>query len=303
MDAYDNYAACTRLTEFVDALSNWYVRRSRDRFWSGDEQSADKLDAYWTLYECLLTTSKLIAPFVPFLAEAMWQNLAGVFGDRAVGKRPPVRLSDWPTRRSIDEQLSERMALLREIVSLGPQRADGRQAQGAPAAGAGRGHPGRATRIRRGSKRTHALMRDELNVKQVEYTPAGRTIHHLHGAAELQAAGPAAGQTAARGQARRWPRPTARQLLAAARAQTGKVTAWKSTASRLTLDSEDIQVRLQAKDGWAAAQGRTCVVVLSTELTHELIREGLRPRPGPPDPGPPQGAGLPVHRPDPSRRA
>ena len=75
MDAYDNFAACARLTEFVDALSNWYVRRSRDRFWSG-EQSADKTDAYWTLYECLLTTCKLIAPFVPFLAEAMWQNLA-----------------------------------------------------------------------------------------------------------------------------------------------------------------------------------------------------------------------------------
>ena len=75
MDAYDNFAACARLTEFVDALSNWYVRRSRDRFWSGG-RSADKTDAYWTLYECLLTTRKLIAPFVPFLAEAMWQNLA-----------------------------------------------------------------------------------------------------------------------------------------------------------------------------------------------------------------------------------
>ena len=79
MDAYDNFAACARLTEFVDALSNWYVRRSRDRFWSSGkvEDSPDKSDAYWTLYECLLTTCKLIAPFVPFLAEAMWQNLAG----------------------------------------------------------------------------------------------------------------------------------------------------------------------------------------------------------------------------------
>ena len=79
--------------EFVDALSNWYVRRSRDRFWSGDEQSQDKRDAYWTLYECLLTVSKLIAPFVPFLAETMWRNLAGVFGDRAVES---VHLCDYP---------------------------------------------------------------------------------------------------------------------------------------------------------------------------------------------------------------
>ena len=82
MDAYDNFRACARLTEFVDALSNWYVRRSRDRFWSSGsvQDSADKSDAYWTLYECLLTTCKLIAPFVPFLAEAMWQNLAVVAG-------------------------------------------------------------------------------------------------------------------------------------------------------------------------------------------------------------------------------
>ncbi|HEV3025658.1 MAG TPA: isoleucine--tRNA ligase, partial [Pirellulales bacterium] len=75
MDAYDNFTACGRITAFVDALSNWYVRRSRDRFWTG-EQTTDKRDAYWTLYECLLTTTKLIAPFVPVLAETLWQNLA-----------------------------------------------------------------------------------------------------------------------------------------------------------------------------------------------------------------------------------
>ena len=79
MDQYDNFNACAQLIEFVDALSNWYVRRSRDRFWSDrndPEKTADKSDAYWTLYECLLTTAKLIAPFVPFLAEELWQNLA-----------------------------------------------------------------------------------------------------------------------------------------------------------------------------------------------------------------------------------
>ena len=64
------------ITEFVDALSNWYVRRSRDRFWAADKRAVEKLDAYWTLYECLVTTAKLIAPFVPFLAETLWQNLA-----------------------------------------------------------------------------------------------------------------------------------------------------------------------------------------------------------------------------------
>ncbi len=111
MDAYDNYAACGRITEFVDALSNWYVRRSRDRFWSGDKLDTDKADAYWTLYECLLTTCKLIAPFVPFVAEAMWQNLA-------VGPLRPTgcwRAFTCATSRSreaaaVDAELSERMA-------------------------------------------------------------------------------------------------------------------------------------------------------------------------------------------------
>ncbi len=123
MDAYDNFAACAALSEFVDALSNWYVRRSRDRFWSG-EQSADKIDAYWTLYECLLTTCKLIAPFVPFLAEEMWQNLAvAAFADKPVNNRPSesVHLCDFPVanQTAVDELLSQRMAMVREIVSLG----------------------------------------------------------------------------------------------------------------------------------------------------------------------------------------
>ena len=176
MDAYDNFGACARLTEFVDALSNWYVRRSRDRFWSS-EQSADKADAYWTLYECLLTTCKLIAPFVPFLAEAMWQNLAvaafrGQSGRPASQPLESVHLCDYPDRRCggrSTKQLSERMALAREIVSLG------RSAR-----------MGAKLKVRQPLKQvevvladnTHqawleehaALICDELNVKRVEFT-------------------------------------------------------------------------------------------------------------------------------------
>src|SRR5262249_1743432 len=108
MDAYDNYAASQQIIEFVDALSNWYVRRSRDRFWAEDKHDPDKIDAYWTLYECLITTCKIIAPFVPFLAEAMWRNLAGSGPQAASGTRPApsgkqpavlasVHLTDFPT--------------------------------------------------------------------------------------------------------------------------------------------------------------------------------------------------------------
>jgi len=80
MDRYDHFTACGELNSFVDALSNWYVRRNRDRFWSSATENdpkkiMSKYDAYWTLYECLVTLTKLIAPFTPFLAENMWQRL------------------------------------------------------------------------------------------------------------------------------------------------------------------------------------------------------------------------------------
>ncbi|MCL2710682.1 MAG: isoleucine--tRNA ligase [Planctomycetaceae bacterium] len=80
MDRYDHFTACGELNTFVDALSNWYVRRNRDRFWSSATESdpkkiMSKNDAYWTLYECLITVTKVIAPFTPFLAENFWQRL------------------------------------------------------------------------------------------------------------------------------------------------------------------------------------------------------------------------------------
>ena len=124
MDQYDNFAACAAITEFVDALSNWYVRRSRDRFWAADKRSPDKLDAYWTLYECLVTTAKLIAPFTPFLAESLWQNLAaddGVFGEPRRTRAFTCATIPTGDAAAIDEQLSERMNLVRHIASLGRQ--------------------------------------------------------------------------------------------------------------------------------------------------------------------------------------
>ncbi|MCE5268241.1 MAG: isoleucine--tRNA ligase [Planctomycetaceae bacterium] len=278
MDAYDNFNACTRLTEFVDALSNWYVRRSRDRFWSSGraEDSADKTDAYWTLYECLLTTCKLIAPFVPFLAETMWQNLAvAAFGDN--GERQPVaesvHLCDYPTAdlAAIDEELSTRMTLMREVVSLG------RSAR-----------MGAKLKVRQPLSRvevvladsTHqpwleehaSLICDELNVKEVEFVGHAEQYITYTVLPDLKRLGPKLGKRL----------PALRKALAAAHAAklladleaTGGATL-SLPDGPVTLGSEDIQVRLQAKDGWAAAQGRAVVVVLSTELTDELIREGL----------------------------
>ena len=119
-EAMDNYdvPGCTRpVEEFVNTLSKWYLRRSRRRFWKGDSD-ADKKAAYATLYEALVTLSKLLAPTMPFLAEELYQNLV-----RRVDADAPesVHMVDWPEfdPTVIDEQLNQEMALVMRLVSLG----------------------------------------------------------------------------------------------------------------------------------------------------------------------------------------
>jgi isoleucyl-tRNA synthetase len=118
MDAYDVFGATQHLIGFVDALSNWWVRRSRARFWKSG-WDADKRSAYVTLYGALVTLTRLTAPFTPYGAEAMYQNL--VVGARAPGARESVHLEDWPEvdAAAIDDALSRKMRIVRELVSIG----------------------------------------------------------------------------------------------------------------------------------------------------------------------------------------
>jgi isoleucyl-tRNA synthetase len=114
---YNPTDAGRKIETFVDLLSNWYVRRSRRRFWKS-ENDTDKLSAYNTLYECLVTLIKLMAPFTPFLAEELYQNLAGSVG----GDNPEsVHLTDFPVadETKIDAQLSEANKLAMKVSSLG----------------------------------------------------------------------------------------------------------------------------------------------------------------------------------------
>ncbi|MEK7281938.1 MAG: class I tRNA ligase family protein, partial [Chloroflexota bacterium] len=117
LDNYDPPAAGRKIEAFVDNLSNWYVRRSRRRFWKS-ENDTDKLAAYTTLYQCLVTLSKLLAPFTPFLAEDLYQNLV-----RSQDPQAPlsVHLSDFPQAdlSQVDEALIEHTQLAIKVCSLG----------------------------------------------------------------------------------------------------------------------------------------------------------------------------------------
>jgi len=117
LDNYNPTEAGRKIENFVDDLSNWYVRRSRRRFWKS-ENDADKLSAYTTLYECLVTLSKLLAPFTPFLAEEMYQNLVcSVFPEAP----DSVHLADFPIadKTKIDNQLGDDIRLAMEVSSTG----------------------------------------------------------------------------------------------------------------------------------------------------------------------------------------
>jgi isoleucyl-tRNA synthetase len=118
MDDYDVFGATQSLVALVDALSNWWVRRSRARFWKSGWDD-DKRCAYETLYECLVTIAKLAAPFTPYASEAMYQNLVVTAG--IPWARESVHLEDWPDAdtTAIDDRLSRKIEVVREIVSLG----------------------------------------------------------------------------------------------------------------------------------------------------------------------------------------
>jgi isoleucyl-tRNA synthetase len=270
MDLFDNYTACQALSELVENLSNWYVRRSRSRYWSDDHQSPDKWDAYWTLAECLTTISQLIAPFTPFLAETLWQAMRE--GLSLDGPRS-VHLSDYPAPDSgrIDPQLSERMRLLREIASLGRSaRMDAKLKVRQPLA---RVEVTLADATHRAWLETHdEILREELNVKAIDYATGASPYIEYQIQPNFRKLGPKIG-------------PQLPKLKAAlASLEGGSVLREMNQRGtyRMTLgdqvielDADDLQVRLKARDGWAAAQGKQCVVVLATEITDALRQEGI----------------------------
>jgi isoleucyl-tRNA synthetase len=117
MDSYNPTSATRRIEGFIDNLSNWYVRRNRRRFWKS-ENDVDKLAAYTTLYQCLVTLSQLLAPFVPFIAEELYQNLFRSVNPEA---RESVHLSDFPIadEAKINDKLNSDVELAMKISSLG----------------------------------------------------------------------------------------------------------------------------------------------------------------------------------------
>lgn len=269
MNALDSMGAAEKLNAFVDGLSNWHVRLSRERFWAAG-MAPDKRAAHWTLYDCLLRLSKLIAPFVPFFAESLYQNLARRHRSDALES---VHLCSWPDADEsvMDPELSAEMELVREIVSVGRSaRTQARLKVRQPLAKVEillADH-----RLDPVVERHRSLIMEELNVKGVERVERAEDYVLISATPNPKSLGKRLGKRLALlGQWMKGQDPIAlRQSLV----ETGRIEA-PLEGETVSLSAEDVQITLSAKPGFAAAEGKGVVVVISVEVTESLRQEGL----------------------------
>jgi isoleucyl-tRNA synthetase len=265
MDEYDVYGATQRLVAFVDALSNWWVRRSRGRFWRAGWDD-DKRSAYETLYTTLVTLAKLIAPFTPYAAEGMYQNL--VVGPGVSGARESVHLEDWPEAdlSAIDEKLSARVDTVRALVSIGLQvRTQAKLRVRQPLRSA-RIVTARLDDIDASSREQ---LGEELNTLSIEVVPLEQASQYV--TFRVKPNFRTLGQRGLGKEAQALKKTMAALAESAAGDLAAKVMAGTPvTVDGVTLGREDVEVELVAKEGFAAAGDRAGVVVLDTRLDDEL---------------------------------
>ena len=268
-EVYDVTNATRPVEKFVENLSTWYVRRSRRRFWKNDSDS-DKQAAYSTLYTALTTVAKLIAPAMPFLAEELYQNLV-----RSVDGTAPesVHLAEWPKVMDefIDESLNRDMALIVRLVSLGHsarQKANRKVRQPLAEAAFSVGNPTE----RKALMNNVDVISDELNVKQVRLLDAStEALTHTIKPLPKQL-----------GQKYGNKFPALQKAILALNAEEVAKTLHSGNSVNVIVDgetygilSDEVEVKAMAKEGFAVAEEGAYVVALVTDLTPELLAEGL----------------------------
>ncbi len=269
MENYDVLGATRPVEAFIDQLSNWYLRRSRRRFWKS-ESDGDKQAAYATLYEALVTVSKLLAPCMPFLAEELYQNLVGAMDESATES---VHLASWPTfdANLIDEKLNREMALVMKLASVGHaarNKANRKVRQPLAEAAFSVGSAEERHVIE-----TYAdLLEDELNVKHVRaLDTAGEAVSYSLNPLPKQLGQKYGSRFPAirRALLELDAEPAARLLLDEQTVSLGV------DGETYTILPEEVEVRVQAREGYSVASEGAYLAALVTELTPELVREGL----------------------------
>jgi len=258
LEDYDTTSAGRAIAAFVEDLSNWYVRRSRPRFWDGDPA------AFATLRACLLGVAKLVAPLTPFIADAIYGNLDGC--------EPSVHLCDYPqpSAELEDRQLEWQMQVARDAVKLGHQaRAHAKLKVRQPLREAAVTATGPE---REAIGRFEALLLDELNVKSVRYVSEADELGRVELKPNYRALGPRFG--------RHMPQVVAAVAgldadhAARALREGGEVHV-SIEGKDHALGAGDIQLVLRPLEGYQVERSGAHAVALNLELDEDLLREGL----------------------------
>ena len=253
------------MQDFMDDLSNWYVRRCRERYW-GKDMTADKEAAYMTLYTVLKTMALISAPFTPFMSETMYQNMV-----RTVDKSAPesIHLCDWPHKDEsfIDPELEANMAAVLDIVVLGRSARNAANIKNRqPVASMyvqGKALPDIYV----------SIIADELNVKEVRFVDDASSFISYRVKPQLKTLGPRYGKLL----------PKINQYLAGEGVGNGVVAAHNRGESykfdidgtEISLAAEDVLVSTEENAGFVTVTEHDLSVVLDTNLTPELIEEGF----------------------------
>jgi len=265
LDRFEVTEPARALDAFVDELSNWYLRRSRERFWA-DGMAQDKINAYKVLHHALATVAKLAAPFVPFITEQIYQNLV-----RGLDTAAPesIHLCEYPVANEsmLNPALEADMAAIMDITAIG------RAARNAAAIKNRQPLPEMLINLRKGSaepdKSLLYIVREELNTKGVSFIESTEEYVEYRFKPQLRTLGPRYGKLV----------PKITEALNAEPAAV--MAALNSGGWRTVIDDVDIELSLEdvlaetvQKEGYAVSTDRGITVVLDIRLTPELIEEG-----------------------------
>jgi len=271
LDSYDTKTAGEAIESFVDQLSNWYVRRNRRRFWKSTDLK-DKHMAYLTLYECLKVAHELMAPFLPFLAEHVYQNLV-----KSVDPDAPdsVHMVPWPEADPAwqNDVLLRDIGVVQKVVGL---------------ARAARGQSGVRTRqpLSRLLVRTpndvaaQALddhqdqIREELNVKDIEFIARDAGLVSYRIKPNLPSLGKQ-GHGKKIPEIKKWLEEEADGAEIAAKAERGEDITIAIPSGKITVTGQDVLIETHSAEGYACTEDGGYLTALDTTLTDELVNEGL----------------------------
>jgi isoleucyl-tRNA synthetase len=272
LENYDAYGATLAIQPLLEDLTNWYVRRSRRRFWRS-EHDADKEAAYATLYYVLTGLIKILAPITPFVAEVMYQNLVRGVDDRAPES---IHYCSWPEadEAAINQTLLDQMDLARRIASLGLGARGSANIKVRQPLARALVHLGETAsrRARELPAELTAIVVDELNVKSLEFVEQAGELVSYKALPNLKLLGPKLGKLI----------PAVRQAVAAADANelAAKVEAEENVklqveGQELTLTPEELLIQTEPAEGLAVSADKVITVGVDIVITEALAAEGM----------------------------